>query len=51
MHKNKVMGFDISGSLSRKDFGLTWNAPTESGGVVVSDEVKMDINVECEEVK
>ena len=51
MNKNKVMGFEISGSLSRKDFGLTWNAPTESGGVVVSDEVKLDINVECKEVK
>jgi len=30
---------------------LTWNAPIETGGVTVSDEVKMDINVECEEVK
>lgn len=51
MNKNKVMGFDISGALSRKDFGLTWNAPIEKGGVTVSDEVKMDISVECEEVK
>jgi polyisoprenoid-binding protein YceI len=51
MNKNKVMGFEISGALSRKDFGLTWNAPIETGGVTVSDEVKMDINVECEEVK
>ncbi len=51
MHKNKVMGFEISGALSRKDFGLTWNAPVETGGVTVSDEVKMDMSVECEEIK
>jgi polyisoprenoid-binding protein YceI len=51
MNKNKVMGFEISGTLSRKDFGLTWNAPIEQGGVVVSDEVKLDINIECKELK
>ncbi|MDR3519861.1 MAG: YceI family protein [Candidatus Pacebacteria bacterium] len=51
MQKEKVMGFEISGALSRKDFGLTWNAPIEQGGVVVSDEVKLDINIECKELK
>jgi polyisoprenoid-binding protein YceI len=51
MNKNKVMGFEISGVLSRKDFGLIWNAPIEQGGVVVSDEVKLDINIECKELK
>ncbi len=39
-------GFEISGKISRKEFGLTWNALTESGNVVVSDEVKMAINVQ-----
>jgi polyisoprenoid-binding protein YceI len=34
-------GFDLTGSLSRKEFGLNWNAVTEAGGVVVSDEVKI----------
>ena len=34
-------GFDVTGSLSRKEFGLNWNAATEAGGVVVSDEVKI----------
>jgi polyisoprenoid-binding protein YceI len=51
MDKNRVMGFEISGTLSRKEFGLTWNAPTEKGGVVVSDEVKLDINIELKEIK
>ena len=29
------------------DFGLTWNAALEAGGVLVSDEVKLEINVEA----
>ena len=33
--------------LSRKDFGLTWNAALETGGVVVGDEVKITIDVEA----
>ena len=34
-------GFTIEGKINRKDFGLVWNAATEAGGVVVSDEVKI----------
>ncbi len=41
-----VAGFEITGVLNRQDFGLRWNALTETGGVVVSDEVKLDIAVE-----
>jgi polyisoprenoid-binding protein YceI len=33
-------GFTISGTLSRKEFGLTWSAVTETGSIVVSDEVR-----------
>lgn len=51
MDGNKVMSFEILGSLSRSLFGLTWNAPIEQGGVVVSDEVKLEINAEFTEVK
>jgi len=47
----EVMSFEITGALNRKDFGLTWNAPIEQGGVVISDEVKLDINAEFKEVK
>ncbi len=39
-------GFEIEGKISRKDFGLTWNATTEAGGVVVSDEVKLSISAQ-----
>jgi polyisoprenoid-binding protein YceI len=49
--KGGVMGFEISGSISRQEFGLTWNAPIEKGGVMVSDEVRLDINAEVKEVK
>jgi len=49
--KGRIMGFGISGSLNRKDFGLTWNAPIEKGGVMVSEEVKLDINIEAKEEK
>lgn len=34
-------GFSLHGKLNRKDFGLTWNASLETGGVLVSDEVKL----------
>lgn len=37
-------GFTISGKISRKEFGLVWNAVTEAGQVVVSD----DIRIHCE---
>lgn len=39
-------GFEISGKISRKEFGLKWGAITEAGGVVVGDEVKLDLNVQ-----
>jgi len=39
-------GFSIEGKINRKDFGLTWNAATEAGGVVLSEDVKLHANVE-----
>jgi polyisoprenoid-binding protein YceI len=41
-----VAGFEITGKINRQDFGLTWSAVTEAGGIVVSDEVKLVIAVE-----
>ena len=38
---NTKAGFTINGKINRKDFGLTWNAATEAGGIVVSEEVKI----------
>ena len=39
-------GFEISGKINRKDFGLTWGAVTEAGGIVVSDEVKLNLAIQ-----
>ncbi len=39
-------GFDISGKINRKDFNLNWSAVTEAGGVVVSDEVRLNLSVQ-----
>lgn len=42
-----VIGWELTGKLNRQDFGLTWGAVTEAGGVVVSDEVKLHANIEA----
>ncbi len=39
-------GFEINGKFNRSDFGLSWSAVTEAGGIVVSDEVKLHLNVQ-----
>ena len=39
-------GFEITGKINRKEFGLTWSAVTEAGGVVVSDDVKLTIQAQ-----
>ncbi len=39
-------GFELSGKVNRKDFGLAWSALTEAGGLVVADEVRISANVE-----
>ncbi len=45
------MGLSAEGQINRKDFGLTWNAALETGGFVVSDNVKMVIEAELVEAK
>lgn len=46
-HFGKTLaGFELSGKINRKDFGLKWSATTEAGSIVVSDEVKLAIVVE-----
>lgn len=38
---NAKAGFTLSGKINRKDFGLVWNMPTDTGGVLVSEEVRI----------
>lgn len=46
---NTRAGFSAKASLDRKDFGLTWNAALEAGGVLVGE--KVEIAIELEAVK
>jgi polyisoprenoid-binding protein YceI len=43
---NEKAGFSLNGKINRKDFGLNWNAALETGGVLVSDEVKLSAEVQ-----
>ena len=43
---NTKAGFEISGKVNRKEYGLKWNAVTEAGSVVVGDIIKIDLNVQ-----
>ena len=44
-----VRGVVARGKLSRKDWGLVWNKTLEGGGVLVSDEVQLEVNAEMVE--
>ena len=39
-------GFSASTKINRKDFNLTWNQALETGGVLVGDEIRIDIELE-----
>ncbi len=42
---NTRAGLSASTRISRKDFGLTWNAAIETGGVLVGDSIKIEIDL------
>ncbi|WP_249869966.1 YceI family protein [Oceanobacillus saliphilus] len=46
MGGNIVAGFSGKTSINRKDFGLTWNAAVETGGVLVGEDVKIHFELE-----
>jgi len=43
---NIKSGFSVTGKINRKDFGLTWNAALETGGVMLGDEVKLALELQ-----
>lgn len=43
---NTKAGFTVTGKINRKDFGLNWNAALETGGVMLSDEVKIQSEIQ-----
>ncbi len=43
----QVIGFSAKAELDREDFGMTWNAALETGGVLVGKKVKIEIEIEA----
>jgi polyisoprenoid-binding protein YceI len=43
---NEKAGFEVTGKFNRNDWGLIWNAPVETGGLMVSEEVVISCEVE-----
>lgn len=43
---NTKAGFEVSGKINRKEFGLTWDGVTEAGSVVVGEDIKLIINIQ-----
>jgi polyisoprenoid-binding protein YceI len=43
---NEKAGFSLEGKINRKEWGLSWNAALEAGGVLVSDEVRLSADVQ-----
>lgn len=41
------VGYAAHTTINRKDFGLTWNQALETGGVMVSEDVRIELNVEA----
>lgn len=44
---NEKVGFSGQGKIKRSDYGLTYNAVLETGGVLIGDEVKFTIEIEA----
>jgi polyisoprenoid-binding protein YceI len=42
---NQRVGFEGAATINRKDFGVTWNAALEGGGVLVSDKVTLEFEI------
>lgn len=49
MQGGRRVGFHLSGVLARKDWGLNWNMALEAGGWLVSEDVRLDIEIAADE--
>jgi len=43
---NTKIGLSLNGKINRKEFGLSWNAALETGGVLVGEEIKLNAEVQ-----
>ena len=48
---NERIAAHFEGKLNRKDFGLTWNMPQETGGLLVGEEVRFSVDTEAVKAK
>jgi len=48
---NTKVGLNLDGKINRKDFGLTYNAALETGGVLVGEDVKLNAEIQLVEQK
>lgn len=48
---NAKAGFTINGKINRKEWGLNWNAALEGGGILVSEDVRINCEIQLVEVK
>lgn len=51
MGENVKAGFSAETVISRKDYGIVWNSPLESGGTVLGEDVEIAINIESNKAK
>ena len=49
MDDKRIASFDVTGVINRADYGVSWNAAIEAGGVAVSNEVWLDATLELKE--
>jgi polyisoprenoid-binding protein YceI len=48
---NTKAGFEVTGKINRKEFGLTWDGVTEAGSIVLGEDIKILINLQFAKVK
>ena len=43
---NTKAGFEVTGKINRKEFGMTYNAITEAGGLTLGEDIKLVANIQ-----
>ena len=46
---NEKIGFTADGKLNRKEYGLTWNQALETGGVMVGEDIKINLQIQAQQ--
>ncbi len=47
-HGTLKHGFEITGTINRKEFGMTWNVLTDTGGLGLGEDIKLDANIQLQ---